>query len=74
MEKIYLNLAEGEVPTDLLELMSTGFTALGGRFVETYHDEECTQQQCHAANRSFSDLLAISQTYFPQATETDLIK
>lgn len=57
----------------LKDLISKGFCKIGGRFVETYHDEDCNIRQCREANRSFEDLLEISQTYFPETTPKILI-
>lgn len=37
---------------------------------KTFHNEECTNTQCKEyKHRSFSDLLEIVQTYFPEVTE-----
>jgi hypothetical protein len=42
------------------------------QFIKTYSDKKLTVLQSKPAFRSFSDLLAICQTYFPGTTETEL--
>ena len=39
----------------------------------TYLDEECTEEECHAARRSLEDITAICQTYFPDVTDKEII-
>lgn len=49
-----------------------GEDGIWGKFALTYSDKECKTLQCKKANRSFSDLLDIAQTYFPGTTEKEL--
>lgn len=65
----------GEKATTLLELLKLGFSAEGGDFfVETYTDNKYENWQAkEGARRSFSDLLEIARTYFPDTTEKQLM-
>ena len=58
---------------DLEELLKLGFDQ-NSFFSRTYLDKEFTELQCKPARRGFSDLLQISQTYFPETIENDLAK
>lgn len=40
----------------------------------TYVDKQCTKIDCSRARRSFEDLLCLTKTYFPSATECDLMR
>lgn len=72
MEKIYFK--KGNEAKDLKELMIFLFED-GGYSVETYHNENFTNIQCYSGSRrSFEDLLAISNTYYPNTTEEQLMK
>lgn len=71
MEKIYFKNAEKT--TTLEELLRLGY-ADDMYFTETFADSEFKFQQCGAkSRRSFEDLLAIANTYFPNTTEEDLM-
>jgi hypothetical protein len=42
-------------------------------FPQTFFDKDCTNLQCfEKAHRSFSDILILCQTYFPETTEKNL--
>lgn len=62
---------------DIEELLTRGFTSKSYEsktFLTTYHDQDCTQKQCHNARRSFDDLFTICKTYFPKTTKKELAK
>jgi hypothetical protein len=69
---IYFKEAEGS--TTLLELLNRGFSGPLNLFVETFLDPEYSVIQTNAfKRRSFSDLLEIARTYFPDTTEKELM-
>lgn len=68
---IYLNTA-GKEFKDITEIITFGYDGGYIYFKPTYSDPECTKLQCHQARRSFSDLLELCQTYFPETTKEQL--
>lgn len=66
-------------PTSIEELYKTWFSyetepgqQLRGR--ATYYDEKCTDEQCESNKvRSFEDISEVITTYFPYATNDDVI-
>lgn len=66
------------VLTDLKSFFEKCFTFPIGKysykFVKTYLDATCTEQESMPARRSFDDLLLIARTYFPDVSETEVIK
>jgi hypothetical protein len=73
MDKIYCKIEKQMYATEFLRL---GFTAtrnsIPGKFVETFHDEECSVTQCKVARRTFQDLYAIIKTYYPKYTKKNV--
>ena len=75
---IYFRGGNSPEITNIVELLEHGF--LGHiekesyQFKETYHDEELEETECNPARRSFSALVEICQTYFPETTEKDVAK
>lgn len=71
---IYLKLPEDKTFDNISELLICGYneSRYPYTFVPTFHDVECISPQCHSARRSFEDLLAICQTYFPPTTKKEL--
>lgn len=71
---------ENPVLVDLQSFLKNGFSSAFQvmsntyQFVKTYKDNECKELECKPARRSFDNLVIISRTYFPEATESDIIK
>lgn len=82
MEKIYIRHDPNKKFKSVKELITYGYTGpVYGNgykdtycFVTTYRDIAGTIRQCHAARRSFDDLLAIAKTYFPSTTKRKMAK
>ena len=70
LEKIYFK----DPDTENLNKLLLSLYNSNGYSVPTYHDEQMSQIQCTAHRRSFEDLLAIANTYFPKTTEKELLK
>lgn len=65
---------DGSQAETLVDLINAGFSR-NRYFTETYSDLECTEVQTYAGKRrSFSDLLEIARTYFPDTTEKELMQ
>lgn len=63
--KIYLKL--DKKPKNVAEVLQLFWGTFGS--IETFHDKECTKQQCRAnKGRSFDDLYYCCKTYFPNVT------
>lgn len=44
------------------------------KFVKTFKDPECTEEQCQSASRSINAIVEIVQTYFPDETLSSVLK
>ncbi len=60
----------------LEEFLKDGFSVRDGYstllFKETFDEPELINRNCHAARRSFYDLVDICKTYFPSVTEEEV--
>lgn len=69
---------EADSSKTIKELLLSGFIIryIGSerKFVTTFKDEACKDEDCYPARRSFNDLLWICRTYFPETTEEQLAK
>lgn len=63
---------DGEKAKNISELISIGYSRGSNRFKETFFDKKLTKEECHEARRSFTALLEICQTYFPNTTAGEL--
>lgn len=76
MNKIYFRL--DSKPKNIIDLLKDGYNGFNStllhEFKPTYKDEGLTKCECHAARRSFGDLLIICKTYFPKTQRKDLAK
>lgn len=75
--KIYI---EGEKPKTVRELLKRLFShlyinGLAYKSAGTFYDSKCTRIQCYANKfRSFEDVLALVNTYFPTVSYKTLMK
>lgn len=77
MIKIYLKEFKDKKPENLKQLLKTIYNDdyNGTSSVSTYYDKDCKKVQCYLnTRRSIKDLLSISNTYFNEITENELIK
>lgn len=75
MTKIYCKTPKQPYATEFLRKSFTATrNTIGGKFVETYYDSECTKSQCHVARRTFEDLFDIVKTQYPSYTKKNLGK
>lgn len=73
--KIYCKInKEGNTLEQFLEAGFSYPTGTQLKFVSTYKDEACIIEQCRPARRSFEELLAIANVYYPGVTEKELAK
>ncbi len=70
LKKIYFKNPNTENLNELL----LSLYEYNGYSSPTYHDEKFIEIQCQGHRRSFEDLLAIANTYFPKTTEKELLK
>jgi hypothetical protein len=68
---IYTRIKNTEGET-LYEFFKRCFDIHDGKFCETFHDPELTQEECHKARRSFKALVEIAQTYYPNTSEKEV--
>ena len=67
-----------EIPTKrtVVSFLRDGFTSrlngIDGKFVTTYSDEDCTEQECKPARRSFNDLYDIVKVRYPKYDKNKL--
>ena len=72
MDKIYSKVSKQ--PT-IAQFLVHHIMHCRGQWIETYSDKECNYEQCHTeANRSFRDLLALVNTYYPNTSVEELFK
>jgi hypothetical protein len=75
---IYFKGGDSPDITNIEELIKNGFYGtsyfLSHQFEQTYFDSEYKELECKAARRSFTALVEICQTYFPETTEEDVAK
>lgn len=77
MSKIYVKFKRPRTVKDFVYKFFSENCPSGSQMgaVTTFLDKECTRVQCHANKmRSFDDLLAAVNTYFPTASPKLLIK
>lgn len=72
LDKIYFKEAD---QCETLDVLLANLFSFEGYSKETYYDPEFKHSQCkELSRRSFEDLLSISNTYFPNTTEEQLMQ
>ena len=73
---LYVKFAEEKKPENIRDFLREFYkkVVMNVCYGEvTYHNKECTEQQCSRAHRSYDDLAELLKTYFPELTDKDII-
>lgn len=68
---IYIKILNSK-PASIKDLLMN--VTIGPYWKPTYQDSDCTILECNAKRRSFEDICCIVNTYFPEASEVDIMQ